>query len=143
MLKGRIADIAATLKQALVKDTIVMLSAAKDNPIFDIYGNTWAKDENWLEVLISENKSNAYNKVPSNTKAQVLQLGAYTDETNAKADITKIKSAVPILSDHDFYIETAMIEGTKYYRLLVKPKHESLSYVCNKIIEAGLDCFAK
>ena len=155
MLKGRIKDIETTLKQAFNKDVVTMLSSVNDSPNWSDGGNTWARDENWLEDLVKKEnkpvkkatKTNVKTKLPSETVVKkghtMLQLGAYTDMSNATADIEKIKNAVEELKKQDVFIEKASVDGVLYHRVLVKPEQSDMISICNKVIDAGFDCIAK
>ena len=155
VLKGRIKDIEGVLRQSFNKDLVTMLSAVKENPRWDDGGNAWAHKDNWLEELIDgsekvkkqksvKNKSLANSvKVENSKKYSLIQLGAYTDLNNAEADKKAVVSAVDGLSRYDIFVEQAIVNGTLYYRLQLKPEPEFLHDLCNQIVSAGFDCILK
>ena len=156
MLKGRIKDIEATLRQAFNQDMVTMLSAVKGQERWDDGGNAWAHKDNWLEELIdggkqpykkSAPKSKPVKKkqaVSSEAKGKtMMQLGAYTEMDNAIADQKRIRDGVDALREYDMFIEDAVVNGVVYHRLMVKPERENLIGLCNQVVEAGFDCILK
>ena len=157
MLKGRINDIETTLRKAFNHDVINMLSAVKEQERWDDGGNAWAHKDNWLEELIDgSGKVTKGNKNTTSTtktqprkaplsakRKQMMQLGAYTDMDNAIADQKRIRESVDALKGYDMFIEDAMVNGTIYHRLMVKPEQEKLNEICNQVIDAGFDCILK
>jgi hypothetical protein len=73
----------------------------------------------------------------------LIQLGAYTDMDNAIAEQKKVKNAVSALNDQDIFIEQAVVNGTLYHRLQIRPEASQLNDLCNQIISAGFDCILK
>ena len=165
MLKGRIKDIEVALKTAFNKDLVTMLSAVKETPRWDDGGNAWAHKDNWLEELI-DGPEKAQAPVKPASKAAVkqtlkslpvqaaepivqtnghsmMQLGAYTDMDNAVADQKEILANVPALHGYDVFIEEAVVNGTLYHRLLVKPEAEKLGSLCQAVIDSGFDCLLR
>lgn len=162
MLKGRIADIEAVLKQSFNKDLITMLSSVKDNPKWDDGGNAWAHKDNWLEELLkdeakSKTKTKARAKntvVVSKAKTavapvkkevhhSVMQFGAFADLDNATAEQMLIQKSVPSLKGYDIYIEQANVNGKVYNRLMLKAEADKLQKLCNDVIDAGFNCILK
>ena len=160
MLKGQIKNIENTLKKAFNKDLVSMLSAAKAEPRWDDGGNAWAHKDNWLEELIdgpekakgtaAVQKTSAVRSAPvaasrsaAAGKYRVMQLGSYQELDNAVADQKRIKDSVPELAGYDIYIEQAVVNGTRYHRLMLRPEPEKLQYLCRQVIEAGFGCILK
>ena len=157
ILRGKIADIETTLKQAFNKDLITMLSSVKDNPRWDDGGNAWAHKDNWLEELLKDERKNNKAKkvinVSDNTKQvktvtkashhTVMQFGAFSDVDNATAEQMLIQKSVPSLSGYDMYIEQATVNGKLYHRLMLKAETDKLQKLCNDVIEAGFNCILK
>ena len=72
-----------------------------------------------------------------------MQLGSYQELDNAVADQKRIKDSVPELAGYDIYIEQAVVNGTRYHRLMLRPEPEKLQYLCRQVIEAGFGCILK
>ena len=156
MLKGRIKDIEATLRQAFNQDMVTMLSAVKEQERWDDGGNAWAHKDNWLEELIDGEKQPYKKSAPKPKLAKkkqavlsgakgktMMQLGAYTEMDNAIADQKRIRDGVDALREYDMFIEDAVVNGVVYHRLMVKPERENLIGLCNQVVEAGFDCILK
>ncbi len=156
MLKGRIKDIEATLRQAFNQDMVTMLSAVKEQERWDDGGNAWAHKDNWLEELIDGEKQPYKKSAPKPKLAKkkqavlsgakgktMMQLGAYTEMDNAIADQKRIRDGVDALREYDMFIEDAVVNGAVYHRLMVKPERENLIGLCNQVVEAGFDCILK
>ena len=156
MLKGRIKDIEATLRQAFNQDMVTMLSAVKEQERWDDGGNAWAHKDNWLEELIDGEKQPYKKSAPKPKLAKkkqavlsgakgktMMQLGAYTEMENAIADQKRIRDGVDALREYDMFIEDAVVNGAVYHRLMVKPERENLIGLCNQVVEAGFDCILK
>ena len=54
-----------------------------------------------------------------------------------------IKKSVPSLNGYDMYIEQAVVNGTTYHRLMLKPEADKLQKLCKDVIDAGFDCILK
>ncbi len=158
ILKGKIRDIEIVLSQAFNKDLITMLSSVKENPRWDDGGNAWAHKDNWLEELMDESEKAKVKPKAKKTDVKkaakkvsvanvgnysLIQLGAYTDMDNAIAEQKKVKNAVSALNDQDIFIEQAVVNGTLYHRLQIRPEASQLNDLCNQIISAGFDCILK
>lgn len=158
ILKGKIRDIEIVLSQAFNKDLITMLSSVKENPRWDDGGNAWAHKDNWLEELMDESEKAKVKPKAKKTDVKkaakkvsvanignysLIQLGAYTDMDNAIAEQKKVKNAVSALNDQDIFIEQAVVNGTLYHRLQIRPEASRLNDLCNQIISAGFDCILK
>lgn len=150
ILRSKIRDIETVLKQAFNHDLVTMLSAIKDNPKWDDGGNAWAHKDNWLEELLDNEKKAKKTAKPKAKKViekashhTVMQFGAFTDVDNATAEQMLIKKSVPSLNGYDMYIEQAVVNGTTYHRLMLKPEADKLQKLCKDVIEAGFDCILK
>lgn len=166
VLKGRIKDIEQILKQAFGKDIISMLSAVKEEGRWDDGGNSWAHKDKWLDKLIDGNETveevpqkvqqpepQAQSKRPvviindtkpaSSGSYSMMQLGAYNNMDNAISDQNEIKSSVAVMKEYDFFIETAVVNGVQYHRLMVKPEPEKLQSLCQQVKNAGFDCILR
>ena len=158
ILKGKIRDIEIVLSQAFNKDLITMLSSVKENPRWDDGGNAWAHKDNWLEELMDESEKAKVKPKAKKTDVKkaakkvsvanvgnysLIQLGAYADMDNAIAEQKKVKNAVSALNDQDIFIEQAVVNGTLYHRLQIRPEASQLNDLCNQIISAGFDCILK
>ena len=157
ILRSKISDIEAVLKQAFNKDLVTMFSAVKENPKWDDGGNAWAHKDNWLEELLKDeakNKKSKTNKKISDTSKSaksvvksshhsVMQFGAFTDIDNATNEEKLIKNKVPSLRGYDMYIEQANVGGSLYHRLMLKTEPDKLQSLCNEVIDAGFSCILK
>ncbi|MBE6468170.1 MAG: hypothetical protein E7004_06245 [Alphaproteobacteria bacterium] len=150
ILRSKIRDIETVLKQAFNHDLVTMLSAIKDNPKWDDGGNAWAHKDNWLEELLDNEKKVKKTTKPKAKKViekashhTVMQFGAFTDVDNATAEQMLIKKSVPSLNGYDMYIEQAVVNGTTYHRLMLKPEADKLQKLCKDVIDAGFDCILK
>lgn len=150
ILRSKIRDIETVLKQAFNHDLVTMLSAIKDNPKWDDGGNAWAHKDNWLEELLDNEKKAKKTAQPKAKKViekashhTVMQFGAFTDVDNATAEQMLIKKSVPSLNGYDMYIEQAVVNGTTYHRLMLKPEGDKLQKLCKDVIDAGFDCILK
>lgn len=165
ILKGRIKDIEQVLKQAFGKDVVNMLSAVKEENRWDDGGNSWAHKDKWLDKLIDGNEveeapqkvrqpePQAQSKRPAviindvkpaaSGSYSMMQLGAYSNMDNAISDQKDIKASVAVLKGYDFFIETAVVNGVQYHRLMVKPEPEKLQSLCQQVKNAGFDCILK
>ena len=150
ILRSKIRDIETVLKQAFNHDLVTMLSAIKDNPKWDDGGNAWAHKDNWLEELLDNEKKAKKTAKPKAKKViekashhTAMQFGAFTDVDNATAEQMLIKKSVPSLNGYDMYIEQAVVNGTTYHRLMLKPEADKLQKLCKDVVDAGFDCILK
>lgn len=159
LLKEKIAQIVVALKKAFNQDMIDMLAKA-DNRISSAKntGNTWAKQDNWLEILIDQGGKkepqaitlplkpagnfDAYED-PVYDKMPVMQLGAYRQKENADIEWQMLKEIYPEFSNVKPKIESSMQNGKMMYRLIVKSKNGGWQNICNKLRADKVECILR
>ena len=159
LLKEKIVPIETALKKAFNQDMIEMLSKA-DNHAQELRktGNTWAKDDNWLEVLIDqggkkENKPIVLPEKPMGNfdpyygevydKMSVMQLGSYRKKENAEIEWQMLKEIYPEFSLVKPKIESGMQNGKMLYRLIVKSQNGGWLNLCNKLRADKVECILR
>lgn len=159
LMKEKIASIETALKKAFNQDMIDMLSKADNHAkTLKTTGNTWAKEDNWLEILIDQGgkkeekpitlplkpmgdfdpyEGKEYDKLP------VMQLGAYRQKENADIEWSMLKEIYPEFSDAKPKIESSMQGGKMMYRLLLKSKNGGWLNLCNKLRADKVECILR
>ena len=121
-------------------------------------GNTWAKQDNWLEILIDQGGKkepqaitlplkpagnfDAYED-PVYDKMPVMQLGAYRQKENADIEWQMLKEIYPEFSNVKPKIESSMQNGKMMYRLIVKSKNGGWQNICNKLRADKVECILR
>ena len=159
LLKQKILPIENALKKAFNQDMIDMLAKADNHAkVLKTTGNTWAKEDNWLEVLIDHGgkkeekpialplkprgdfdpyEGEEYNKMP------VMQLGAYRQKENANIEWQMLKEIYPEFASVKPKIESSMQGGKMMYRLLLKSKSGGWLNICNKLRADRVECILR
>ena len=159
LLQEKIAPIETALKKAFNQDMIDMLSKADEHAkVLKNTGNTWAKEDNWLEVLIDQGgkkeekpitlplkpagdfdpyEGEAYDKMP------VMQLGAYRQKENADIEWQMLKEIYPEFSSVKPKVESSVQGGKMMYRLILKSKTGGWLSLCNKLRADKVECILR
>ncbi len=152
LLKAPIKDVSQSLKQAFNQDIVEMLSATKAQvKILAVTneGRGWAQGENWLEEVVNSSanrKLSQAKKVFEPVKPgsyQTMQLGAYEDKANAKADWQELSAKFPELKAYEPQVIDAEIDGRRWFRLIVTGNSEKLMRDCLTLRSGGHECLLK
>lgn len=152
LLKAPIKDVSQSLKQAFNQDLIEMMSATKAQMKISAVSNNekgWAQGENWLEEVVNS----PANTKPRRTKKssepikpgnyQTMQLGAYEDKANAKADWQELSAKFPELKAYKPDIVLAEVDGRQWFRLIVSGNSEKLMRDCLSLRAGGYECLLR
>ena len=159
LLKQKIVPIETALKKAFNQDMIDMLAKADNHAkTLKTTGNTWAKEDNWLEILIDHGgkkddkpiilplkpagdfdpyDGDEYNKMP------VMQLGAYRQKENADIEWQMLKEIYPEFASVKPKIESSMQGGKLMYRLILKSRAGGWLNICNKLRADKVECILR
>ncbi len=159
LLKEKIVPIETALKKAFNQDMIEMLAKAENHAkVLKTTGNTWAKEDNWLEILIDHGGKKEekpitlplkplgdfdpyvgaeYNKLP------VMQLGAYRQKENADIEWQMLREIYPEFALVKPKIESSMQGGKMMYRLILKSKNGGWLDICNKLRADKVECILR
>lgn len=161
ILKAPIKDIVVILRNGFNRDLTEMLSAAKEDaarePAPEV--NDWAKQENWLEVLI-DGKSKARPAAKGKAaavlqadkfalygeeadKLRILQLGSYEQRQNALQDWDMLSERFPELKKFNPGLERSRVGGVLHYRLVVNSPKGGFRDLCNKMRSQQVECLIK
>lgn len=159
LLKKKIAPIENALKKAFNQDMIDMLAKAdKHAEVLKNTGNTWAKEDNWLEVLIDQGGKKKEHPItlPSKPlgdfdpyegaeydKMPIMQLGAYRKKENANIEWQMLKEIYPEFASVKPKIESSMQGGKMMYRLILKSKTGGWLNICNKLRADKVECLLR
>lgn len=161
ILKAPIKDIVVILRNGFNRDLTEMLSAAKEDaakePAPEV--NDWAKQENWLEVLIDgkgKTRPTAKGKAAAVLQAdkfapygeeadklRTLQLGSYEQRQNALQDWDMLIERFPELKKFNPGLERSRVDGVLYYRLVVNSPKGGFRDLCNKMRSQQVECLIK
>ncbi len=161
ILKAPIKDIVVILRNGFNRDLTEMLSAAKEDaarePAPEV--NDWAKQENWLEVLIdgkSKVRPAAKGKAAAVLQAdkfapygeeadklRTLQLGSYEQRQNALQDWDMLSERFPELKKFNPGLERSRVGGVLHYRLVVNSPKGGFRDLCNKMRSQQVECLIK
>ena len=72
-----------------------------------------------------------------------MQLGAYEDKNNAKADWQELSAKFPELGAYKPQIVAAEIDGRQWFRLVVTGNSEKLMRDCLAVRAGGYECLLK
>ena len=154
LLKAPIKDVSQSLKQAFNQDIVEMLSATKAQikllPVIS-EEKGWAQGENWLENVVNSPANSTPKRAKKNLETnpvkpgnyQTMQLGAYEDKNNAKADWQELSAKFPELGAYKPQIVAAEIDGRQWFRLVVTGNSEKLMRDCLAVRAGGYECLLK
>lgn len=159
LLKDKIAKIEAVLKKAFNQDMIDMLAKADEHvKTIKNTGNTWAKEDNWLEVLIDQGGKKEEKPITlplkplgdfdpyegeEYNKMTIMQLGAYRQKENAHIEWQMLKEIYPEFSNVKPKIESSVQNGKMMYRLILKSKNGGWVNLCNKLRSDRVECILR
>lgn len=160
VLKNRPKDIASVLRIGFNSDAVKMLMSIPEDKGNGLPKNvnSWAKSENWLEVLMKqeatgdetvtaesaepESKFDLYSgEEPDRRK--VMQLGVYKNLRNAEDQWKRLKEIYPQLKSYRPSIERERIDGKVYNRLTVKSFDGRFRDLCNELRRDKVECVLK
>lgn len=158
LLDGQIKDISLSLKVGFNKDVIEMLAKAPlPQTPQKVDPNNWAKQENWLEILVEGQQKTAdemINKVQyagnfnlyegeEYNQRKVLQLGSYRQKANADLDWKMLKELYPELRQYNPVVEKAQINGAPMFRLIIREEKGGFLDLCNKLRQDHVECLLR
>ena len=159
LLNEKISKIESRLKQAFNQDMIEMLSKAEEQQEKEKNtGNTWAKKDNWLEILIDQGgeKKETPITLPNKPKGEfdpyvgaeydamtVMQLGAYHQRQSADIEWQMLKEIYPEFAEISPKVESSMQNGKMLYRLVIKSANGNLRELCNKLRADKVECILR
>lgn len=146
LLRGKINDIAVSLREAFNRHLTEMLSAVtmqmKARPMLEQTG--WAHGENWLEEVVKEGhkyrRKQPLSLPPAKKDARLAQLGSYENYNSATADWNSLSGRFEELKKYQPQIEEAVINGKMWYRLRIYGAPTELSALCSRLIENNFEC---
>ena len=159
LLNEKISKIESKLKQAFNQDMIEMLARADEQEKQEKKtGNTWAKKDNWLEILIDQGgeKKETPITLPDKPKGEfdpyvgaeydamtVMQLGAYRQRQSADIEWQMLKEIYPEFAEISPKVESSMQNGKMLYRLVIKSANGNLRELCNKLRADKVECILR
>ena len=159
LLSENLSVIESKLKKAFNQDMLEMLALAqKQAQERQNVGNSWAKKDNWLEILIDQGgeKKEKPITLPEKPlgefdpyvgaqydKMTVMQLGSYRYKENADIEWQMLKEIYPEFSNAQPKIESSMQGGKMLYRLILKSKNGGLMHICNKLRADKVECILR
>ena len=159
LLNEKISKIEGRLKQAFNQDMIEMLARADEQEKQEKKtGNTWAKKDNWLEILIDQGgeKKETPITLPDKPKGEfdpyvgaeydamtVMQLGAYRQRQSADIEWQMLKEIYPEFAEISPKVESSMQNGKMLYRLVIKSANGNLRELCNKLRADKVECILR
>ncbi len=152
LLKAPIKDISQSLKQAFNQDLVEMLSATKAQmkiSSVSINEKGWAQGENWLEEVVNSPANAKPRRAKKSSEPikpgnyQTMQLGAYEDKANARADWQELSAKFPELKAYKPDIVLAEVDGRQWFRLIVNGNSEKLMRDCLSLRAGGYECLLR
>ena len=158
ILKKDISGLANYLKQSFEKKLSSLeakeknASSLSENPdIAQETADNWAHKENWLEILMAENKN--YNpqklisKPVSGTKdfnaKTILQLGAFLDKESAAKEWQTLSLEFPELQKYQPLYEQTSAAGIAIFRLVIKSPNGGFKDLCIRLRNRNHECFLR
>ncbi len=153
------ASIARILKEGFQRDVVKMLAEMPIRPeAVPENINEWARGDNWLENLMSEKEDDLprtddeapkpqseydlYTGEEYNSK-QVMQLGAYQNVRNAKADWNVLTEVYPQLRRYKPVIIRTESRGRMLNHLVIQSKNGGFRDLCNELRRDKVPCILK
>ena len=159
LLNENLSVIESKLKQAFNQNMVEMLAQAqKHEQMLKKSGNVWAKQDNWLEVLIDQGGKKVDDKIVISAKTMgefepyvdekynqmpILQLGSYRQKENADVEWQMLQEIYPEFSAVKPKIESTVVDGKMMYRLILKSKNGGWMKLCNKLRADKVECILR
>lgn len=159
LIQSNVPGIEESLKLSFNKDMIEMLARTEvKQKEQKKQGNTWAKENNWLEVLIDEGgpKEDEPINVPVKqvgdfepyvgeqyNKLKIMQLGSYRQRQNADIEWQMLQQLYPEFANKTPQVETSLLNGRDLYRLILKSENGGFLEVCNKLRADKIECILR
>lgn len=146
LLRGKINDVAVSLREAFNRHLTEMLSAVtmqmKARPMLEQTG--WAQGDNWLEEVVKEEakyrRKQSSSVFQAKKNARLAQLGSYENYNSATADWKNLSGRFEELNKYQPQIEEAVVDGRKWYRLRVYGAPAELSALCARLAGGNYEC---
>ncbi len=159
LIQSNIPGIEESLKISFNKDMVEMLARAEvKQKEQKQQGNVWAKENNWLEVLIDEggSKEDEPVNVPIKprgdfdpyvgeqyNKLKIMQLGSYRQRQNADIEWQMLQQLYPDFINMKPEIENSVSGGKNLYRLILKSENGGFLEICNKLRADKIECILR
>lgn len=159
LIQSNVPGIEESLKLSFNKDMIEMLARAEvKQKEQKKQGNTWAKENNWLEVLIDEGgpKEDDPINVPVKkigdfepyageqyNKLKIMQLGSYHQRQNADIEWQMLQQLYPEFANMTPQVESSVWGGKDLYRLILKSENGGFLEICNKLRADRIECILR
>lgn len=159
LIQTNVPGIEESLKISFNKDMIEMLARAEvKQKEQKKQGNPWAKENNWLEVLIDEGgpKEDEPVNVPVKprgdfdpyvgeqyNKLKIMQLGSYRQRQNADIEWQMLQQLYPDFSNMTPQVESSVLNGKNLYRLILKSENGGFLEICNKLRADRIECILR
>lgn len=159
LVQASVGGLEESLKASFNKDMIEMLARAEvKQKELKKQGNVWAKENNWLEVLIDEGgpKEERPIDIPSKprgdfepyvgeqyNKLKVMQLGSYRQRQNADIEWAMLQQLYPEFNQAKPKVESSVLNGKMIYRLILKSENGGFMEICNKLRADRIECILR
>lgn len=159
LVQASVGGLEESLKASFNKDMIEMLARAEvKQKELKKQGNVWAKENNWLEVLIDEGgpKEERPIDIPSKprgdfepyvgeqyNKLKVMQLGSYRQRQNADIEWAMLQQLYPEFNQAKSKVESSVLNGKMIYRLILKSENGGFMEICNKLRADRIECILR
>lgn len=159
LVQASVGGLEESLKASFNKDMIEMLARAEvRQKELKKQGNVWAKENNWLEVLIDEGgpKEERPIDIPSKprgdfepyvgeqyNKLKVMQLGSYRQRQNADIEWAMLQQLYPEFNQAKPKVESSVLNGKMIYRLILKSENGGFMEICNKLRADRIECILR
>lgn len=159
LVQASVGGLEESLKASFNKDMIEMLARAEvKQKELKKQGNVWAKENNWLEVLIDEGgpKEEQPIDIPNKprgdfepyagehyNKMKVMQLGSYRQRQNADVEWAMLQQLYPEFNQAKPKVESSVLNGKMIYRLILKSENGGFMEICNKLRADRIECILR
>ncbi len=159
LVQASVGGLEESLKASFNKDMIEMLARAEvKQKELKKQGNVWAKENNWLEVLIDEGgpKEELPIDIPNKprgdfepyageqyNKLKVMQLGSYRQRQNADIEWAMLQQLYPEFNQAKPKVESSVLNGKMIYRLILKSENGGFMEICNKLRADRIECILR
>ncbi len=159
LVQASVGGLEESLKASFNKDMIEMLARAEvKQKELKKQGNVWAKENNWLEVLIDEGgpKEEQPIDIPNKprgdfepyageqyNKLKVMQLGSYRQRQNADIEWAMLQQLYPEFNQAKPKVESSVLNGKMIYRLILKSENGGFMEICNKLRADRIECILR
>lgn len=159
LVQASVGGLEESLKASFNKDMIEMLARAEvKQKELKKQGNVWAKENNWLEVLVDEGgpKEEQPIDIPNKprgdfepyageqyNKLKVMQLGSYRQRQNADIEWAMLQQLYPEFIQAKPKVESSVLNGKMIYRLILKSENGGFMEICNKLRADRIECILR